>query len=571
MATHAEPLGSAATLSTRIDAALARRGEATVARWKRYGLWQTASGHQLAQRIHTIARGLQALGLARGEVAAVVGDNCLEWLLADLAIMAAGGVAAGLDTHADDDVLAHQLVDCNACVVLVASESVLRRIQRVRARCPALRQVVVLHAQWDHAANQRTALPLATLEATGAGMPERPPAAPNPPDAPALIVFGSAMTGPARGAVFSGRSAGMQAERAATALGLRDTDERLVMTPLHHVLERVAGAHAALLAGTVLNFPERAETVLLDLAELQPTIVQAPPRFWAGLQSAIELNLAETTGLQRWAFQRAHVAGLQGSRGLGDRLALAPVRARLGLARARLCLSAAAPLQASTAEWFAALGRPLVDLYGSAEAGGVVALGVAGHTVTGVAWRIAPDGEIWLRSDALFAGYVQATSSPRTDADGWWASGDVGTQDSDGRLRVAGRTSELLPGHSAAMAPFGSEQALRSSPFVADAFVYRDDAGRICARILLDQDRVVKYAQDRAIPFTHFRSLCQAEGVRELVAALVRETNAAQPALHIERFSLIERALVLGDAEITPALTLRRRLLFDDAGDSLHA
>jgi long-chain acyl-CoA synthetase len=556
MASNDKHHDAGATLATRVDAALARRGDATVARWKRFGLWQTASGHELAKRIGSIACGLQAVGLAPGEVAAVVGDNSLEWLLADLAIMAAGGVAAGLDAHVDDDVLARQLADSGACVVMAAGETVLRRIQRVRTRCPALRQVVVLHEQWDHAADESQAMPLAALEAAGAG---RPAPAATAPDAPALIVFGSAMTGPARGAVLSGRHAGAQAERAAAVLGLTDADERLVMTPLHHVLERVVGAHAALLAGTVLNFPERAETMLLDLAELQPTVVQAAPLVWASLCSSIELNLAETTRLQRWAFRSAHVAGR--SRGLGDRLALAPVRARLGLARARLCLSAGAPMRGSTADWFAALGRPLVDLYGSAEAGGMVALGEVGRTVAGVAWRVADDGEVWLRSDAMFSSYADAPDAPVTDAQGWWATGDFGAQGADGLLHVAGRMTELLPGDAGPVVPFGSEQALRASPYVADAFVYRDAVGRICARILLDQDPVVKYAQDRAIPFTHFRSLCQAAGVRDLVATLVSEVNAAQTTLHIEHFSLIERALALGDAELTPVLALRRRLL----------
>ena len=95
MASNDKQHDAEATLATRVDAALARRGDATVARWKRFGLWQTASGNELTQRIGAIARGLQAVGLAPGEVAAVVGDNSLEWLLADLAIVAAGGVAAG--------------------------------------------------------------------------------------------------------------------------------------------------------------------------------------------------------------------------------------------------------------------------------------------------------------------------------------------------------------------------------------------------------------------------------------------------------------------------------------------
>ncbi len=558
------------SLAAHVGGVLGRRGDATVARWKRYGIWQTASGREMAARIESIGRGLRATGFGDGDVAAVVGDNCLEWVLADLGIVAAGGVSAAIDPHADADAFVGQLVDCGARVLFVAGDRHLQRARRLRERCPALERLVVMHEQWYDGGSEPGVDTLAQLEA-GATAGAAPGAPAGGAEAAALIVFSSGVTGPARGAVLSHRAAIAQADRAGAVLGLRADDERLVLTPLHHVLERVVGVHGALLAGTIVNFPESAETALLDLAELQPTVVQMSPRTWARLRSAIELNLAETTRLQRWAFARAISLGQRARAGgsgwtrllarLSDRLVLAPVRERLGLARARLCLAAGAPARPATLDWFAAIDRPLADLYGMAEAGGVVRLAMAGAAevlAEGIEIRVDDAGEVWIRGDALFTGYVDKTG-PAT-ADGWWSTGDVARQEPGG-LRILGRSAHLLRGDAAPLAPFDAERLLGASPYVADAFLMVDDAGRVCARILLDQDPVVKFAQQRSIPFTHFRSLCAAPGVQAMVEELVAQVNTAIAPIRIERFSLIERSLGLGDAEVTPTLMLRRRLL----------
>jgi len=560
------------SLAARICDALRGRGDATAARWKRYGIWQTASGHELATRIETIGRGLRAQGLRDGEVAAVLGDNGLEWVLADLGIVAAGGVSAAIDPHLDADGIVTQLVDSGARVLFVAGDRHLQRVRRLRARCPALERTVVMHEQWYDGGDDAGIVTLADLEAGAASEVALPPGR---ADAPAIVVFSSGVTGPARGAVLSQRAAVAQARRAAGLLGLRADDERLVLTPLHHVMERVAGVQAALLAGTIVNFPESAETALLDLAELQPTVVQMSPRAWGRLRSLIELNLAETTRLQRWAFRKATGLGERArAQGAGwvrflarvaDRLVLGRVRERIGLGRARLCIAAGAPPRATTLEWFAAIDRPLADLYGMAEAGGAVRLagpGAGASLAEGIEIRLADDGEVWIRGDALFSAYVGAPTSA-VGGDDWWPTGDIAREEA-GALRIVGRRSDLLPGADAPRAPFEAERMLVASPYVADAFLAMDSAGGIVARVLLDQDPVVKFAQQRSIPFTHFRSLCAAPGVRALVEELVAQVNAAIPSLRIERFSLIERPLGLGDPEVTPTLMLRRRLLQED-------
>ncbi|QLH70401.1 AMP-dependent synthetase/ligase [Rhodopseudomonas palustris] len=547
------------TLAGRVIAALRQHGDAVVLRWKRYGLWQPVSGRQFADRIEAIAAGLRAQGVGPGSVGAVMGDNCYEWVLADLAIGAAGGVSAGFDPHGDADDLARVLGDCKVSVLFVAGDDQLHKALGVRERCPSLRRIVAMHQQWDEGAGDPGVIPLSALEAAGRD------GASGTAGREAVIIYTSGSTGPVRGAILGHDAVIVQAERAKQALGLRASDERLSLTPLHHVLERVVGIYASLLAGTVINFPESPDTALADLAELQPTIVQASPQLFARLHAGIMLAIGETTKFQRWACRIAFARGRGGSplRLVTDPLVLAPIRRRLGLCRARLCLSSGAALRPDVADWFAALGRPLTDVYGHAEAGGAVR--IADHHV--MEWKLGDYDELWLRGDALFLGYAGDTA-PATHRDGWWCSGDIARRDGAERYAIVGRLEDVLQRGGERVLPFAAEQALSASPYIADAFVYLDAAGRAVARVLLDSDHAVRYAQDRGIPFTHFQSLCQADEIRALVGEAIADVNRRHTAIRIEHFTLIERALRPGDAALAPSGTLRRHLLKGDDGDA---
>ncbi|UYO50209.1 AMP-binding protein [Rhodopseudomonas palustris] len=549
---------SGTTLAGRIIAALRQHGDAAVLRWKRYGLWQPVGGRRFADRIEAIAAGLRTQGVGPGSVGAVIGDNCYEWVLADLAIGAAGGVSAGLDPHGDADDLARVLGDCKASVLFVAGDDQLHKALRVRERCPSLQRIVAMHQQWDDGAGDPCVMPLSALEAAGrdgaSGTAARE----------AVIIYTSGGTGPVRGAILGHDAVIAQAERAMQVLGLRASDERLSLTPLHHVLERVIGIYASLLAGTVINFPESPDTALADLAELQPTIVQASPQLYARLHAGILLAIGETTKFQRWACRIAFAHGREGSplRMITDSLVLAPIRRRLGLGRARLCLSSGAALRPDVADWFAALGRPLTDIYGHAEAGGAVR--IADHHA--MEWKLGDHDELWLRGDALFLGYAGDTT-PALHRDGWWHTGDIARRESADRYAVVGRLDDVLQRGSERVLPFAAEQELSASPYIADAFVHLDRDGRAVAKVLLDGDHAVRYAQDRGIPFTHFQSLCQADEIRALVGSAIADVNRRHAAIRIERFMLIERALRSGDAELAPSGTLRRHLLKGDDGD----
>lgn len=553
---------NAPTLPGRILGALRRHGDATVARWKRYGLWQPVSGRHMAERIEAIANGLRAQGFAAGDVAAVIGDNCHEWVLADVAIGAAGGVSAGLDPHCDANELARIVNQCQARVLFVSGDDQLHRALQAREHCPGLQRIVTVHQQWDDGAGDAGVTSLASLEAAAkadGALSSRSA------DDPAVIIYSSGSTGRPRGALLSHRAIILQADLAKRSLGLRNDDERLSLTPLHHVLERVVGIYAALLAGTVVNFPESRDTALADLSELQPTVVQASPQLFAKLRAGILLTMADTTTFQRWACRTALALEAKQSplRKLTDAVILGAVRSRIGLQRARLCLSCGAAIQPDLSDWFAAFGRPLTEVYGLAETGGAVRI-ASDHAFD---WKLADDGELWLRGDGLFLGYAGGEAREPAD-DGWWRSGDFAQADGNGGFGVRGRLAHALYRDDARVLPFDSEHALKASPYIADAFVHLGRGGGLRARILLDSDHIVRYAQDRGIPFTHFQSLCRAKEIRYLVAQLIAEVNGRHAAIQIDSFSLIERALRPGDHELSPSLTLRRQMLIEDSADA---
>ena len=522
---------------------LTQRGAQTAMRWKRYGVWQTISGAAMAARVTSIAQGLRGIGLKDGDVAGIIGDNCAEWVLADVAIVAAGGISAGFDAQSDFDELARMLNETRTRILFVAGDVQLHKAMTVRARCAHLQTIIVMHQGWDDGSDATAAMPMADLEAKGSDNTALPA---RDDDAPAFIITTSGMTGPARGAILSGRAVATQAARAAKALGLTPDDERLSLIPIHHVLERVVGIHASLLSGTIINFSENRETALANLVELQPTVILAAPQTWARLKGGIELAMMDATSFQRWACRKAFAGS-----SLGDPLVLAPIRRRIGLGRARLCLSGGAPMRDDVAAWFTAISRPLTDIYGHAETGGAVAL--AGQAING--HRLDRDGGV--SSDTLYLGYAgHGAVALKT-----WSSGDIAIRGGDA-LRVVGRSAHLLGDNKS---PFAAERALIASPFIADAFLHQE-GGHVMAHILIESDAVVKYAQDKSIPFTHFLSLCRSDDIRALIASVIADTNATND-ITIADFMLIERALGPDDAEVSPVLALRRHRLRDDTTD----
>jgi long-chain acyl-CoA synthetase len=562
------------TLGGLLLDALRRSNALPVLRWKRFGVWHPVTGEIAAKRAEFLARGLRASGFSTGDTAMIFAGNCCEWVIADIAIVCAGGVSAGVDASSSAKDLLRMVNEQRAQVLFVEGEHRVQSALSIRHFCPSLRYIVRLREDWSAEATVDV-LSLAELETRGSVQAVNLPSV--SPDAPAVIIYSSGTTGPSRGSVLTHRAICAQVMRAVTGIGLRAGDERLALTPIHHVLERVVGIYAAVAANTIINFAESNDTAFADLAELQPSIVQAAPRIWRSLRSGILLTLKDSTPLQRGAYglamtiagKAANAArpslGLRLVRAAVDWLVLRPIRQRIGVDGARLCLSSGAAWHPEDVNWLRLLARETIDVYGQAETGGVVCLTRLSSAnrrsaiaLEGVETTLSENQEICLRM----------RGSP---TDGWYRSGDIGVVAETGAIAVVGRMSDVPTESSRVrISSYEITQILKASNYIADAAVVLNAVGRSVALILLDFETVVRFAQDHAIPFTHFRSLCQTTEVRELIGQIVEDANRSVPSAAVEAFELIERYLNLGDPEIGPALTLRHYLLSQHRGRVEH-
>jgi long-chain acyl-CoA synthetase len=563
-------------LGTMLTDALRRYGSSPAMRWKRFGLWHPISGEELICRVEAVGRGLRAVGLMPGETAAIFAGNCCESVIADLAILQVGAVSAGFDPHSDGQELSRLVNESRARILFVEGEQRLHKAVGMQKKCPSLKQIILLRKDWSTSDSEANVASIADLESSDASRADRHPDL--SADAPAAIIYSAGMTGQAKGVLLSHRTLCRQIDRASAALDLRPGDERLALMPLHHVLERVVGIYAALASGCVINFAESSETVPADLAELQPSIIQAAPRFWSNLRSRTLFAVAKATPLQRWAYnvamalsKRSRIAKqlplwLRCADLIADRLVRRSIRRHIGLDGARLCVSNGAAWHRDVVDWYRLLGCDIIDLYGQAETGGAVGIsGLASGSgidfFAGIEARISDKHEILLRGEELSFSYIDGRGgSPIGDR--WYRSGDLGISAEGGTIAMTGRMADvILKTCGTCVNPFETEQAIKASSYIADAFLSEDVAGQICAYILIDFDHVVKYAQDQSIPFTHFRSLCQASEIRDLIGRIVSEVNGSGRPPTIDRFELIERVLDANDPAVGPAMTLRRHML----------
>ncbi|HEY9451928.1 MAG TPA: AMP-dependent synthetase/ligase, partial [Bradyrhizobium sp.] len=369
-------------------------------------------------------------------------------------------------------------------------------------------------------------------------------------------------------------------------LALRETDEALNFLPLCHVAERVGGYYISLALGSVMNFAESPETVPDNLREVQPTAFLAVPRVWEKFYSGIMIALKDATSFQNWMYRHALAIGnrvteykLQGdtpplplrlANCAAHYLVFRNIRRMLGLDRCRLAFTGAAPIAPDLIRWYLALGLDMREVYGQTENCGVatvmppdrVKLGSVGKAAPWGEVMISPQGEILIRGDYLFSGYLnQPEKTAETiDAKGWLHTGDVGSIDNEGFVKITDRMKDIIiTSGGKNITPSEIENQLKFSPYVSDAVVIGDKRPYLTCLLMIDQENVEKFAQDHDIPFTNYASLCRAPEIQGLIQREIEAVNVNFARVEtIKKFFLIERQLTPEDEELTPTMKLKR-------------
>ncbi|SDW42911.1 long-chain acyl-CoA synthetase [Ruegeria halocynthiae] len=573
----------------------AELGSRTAHREKDFGIWKSYSWADYWQHAKWIGLALRKLGLQRGEVVSILSEDRKEWAWFDMGIQCVGGIASGVYTTDSASQLKYLINDSSSRFLIVEDEEQLDKFLETEDDLPDLSKVIILEDEGLHDLDHPRCMLIGDLYALGRQAETEEPGAFEAEIAlgtsqdTALLVYTSGTTGKPKGAMLSNENIMAAIESGAHALPARDTDEQLCFLPLCHILERDVSIYFPLASKSTVNFAESPETVFANMQEVSPSTFTAVPRVWEKIYSQVQFMENEATPTGRLAFACALKAGMARAEYilagkpvptavalrflLWDRLVLRNLRRMLGMDRLRRGGSGAAPISPELLKWYWAIGVPLVEGFGMTETSGIAALnllndnrvGTVGRPVPGNDLRISEDGEIQIKGLNVFQGYWRNnTKTAETfTADGWLRTGDVGQIDNDGYVTITGRLKDIIITTGGKnISPAEIESGLKFSQYISDAVIVGDRRKYLTALIMIDQENVEKFAQERKIPFSNFASLCAAPEVAALIGDEVTAVNKRVARVEqIKDFRLIDVLLIAEDEELTATMKLKRGLV----------
>jgi long-chain acyl-CoA synthetase len=567
--------------------AVQARGSHIFLREKKLGIWRSWSWQQVGDAVREMAQGLQALGLGKGDVSAILANTRLEWLLADLAIQSTAGTANGVYPTDAASQVQYLCQDSSARLIFVEDDEQLDKVLEVREQLPLLRWVVVMDMQGLERFQDPSVISLEQLRERGraAGGDLLWPQLSS--EDLAILVYTSGTTGKPKGAMHSQGGLIYATRSAVHNLPQSALDERICFLPLCHIAERIIGAYSAILSGATLNFVESPETFAENVREVAPHILFAVPRVWEKFYSSVHIAVREAGKLQQLSYAWSLGVGRQVSDAvlarrpvsallklkfeLANLLVLGNVRRLLGIHRARALLSGAAPISPELIRWFLALGVPMIEgwgmtetcAYGTLTRPDAIRPGSIGPAAHGVEMKLDPQtGEMLTRGPHLFKGYLNLPDKTAEvmDAEGWFHTGDVGTVDAEGIYRITDRMKDIIiTAGGKNITPSEFENQLKFSPYITDAVVIGDRRAYLTALIMIDQDNVERFAQEEDVPFSNYASLTRAPEVLKLIQNEVDRVNREFARVEqVKAFRLLDTQLSAEDEELTPTMKLKR-------------
>ncbi len=567
-------------------------GDKTAHREKDLGIWRSHSWNDYYRRARRIGLGLVSLGLKRNDVVSILSEDNKEWLYSDLGIQCVGGIASGVYTTDSPKQLAYLVNDSDSRFLFVENDEMLDKYLEIKDEVPSLVKVIVYERDGLHDFNDDNVIFLDELYDIGEKLlqsePERFEAEieKSEPDDIGLLIYTSGTTGKPKGAMISNENIVFTLSSVSRVLPSFEDDEQLCFLPLCHVLERNTSAYTPIFSKTTVNFAESTETVFDNLQEVAPHVFTAVPRVWEKIYSRVSILAEDGTSFGKWSYSRALKTGLARAEfiiankevpaaletrfKIWDFLVLRNLRRMLGMDNIRRATTGAAPISPDLLMWYRAIGINLLEGLGQTEGSGISALnlidrnknGTVGPAIPGTDIRIADDGEIQMKGANVFPGYWNApdkTAETMTD-DGYLKTGDVGHLDDDGFLTITGRLKDIIiTAGGKNITPSEIENKLKFSPLISDAVVIGDRRKYLTCLIMIDQENVEKFAQDRRIPFNDFASLCAAKEVQEKIGKIIEDVNEDFARVEqIKNFRLIDVLLTAEDDELTATMKLKR-------------
>ncbi|TXS55108.1 AMP-dependent synthetase/ligase [Streptomyces sp. t39] len=562
--------------------------------------WRSLSWGQAADRVYAIAAGLIELGVAAEDRVALASATRVEWILADLGVMCAGGATTTVYPSTNAEESAYILSDSESRVLIAEDAAQLAKAREKRAELPALKHVVVIDSEGvepDAADPEGFVLGLAELETRGAAYLEKHPEAVKEriaaitADQLATLIYTSGTTGRPKGVRLPHDNWSYMAKAiAATGLVTKD-DVQYLWLPLAHVFGKVLTS-GQIEVGHVTAVDGRVDKIIENLPVVQPTYMAAVPRIFEKVYNGVAAKARAGGGAKykifQWAagvareyakvtqdnFRRTGNAsapfGLSTKHKVADALVYSKLRDAFG-GRLRAAVSGSAALAPEIGYFFAGAGIHILEGYGLTESsaasfvnpGEAYRTGTVGKPLPGTEVRIADDGEILLRGPGIMEGYhgLPDKTAEVLEPDGWFHTGDIGELSADGYLRITDRKKDLIKTSGGKyIAPAEVEGQFKAvCPFVSNILVHGADRNFCTALIALDEPAILGWAADNGLAGKSYAEVVAAPQTEKLVESYVARLNEGlQRWQTIKKFRLLPRDLDIEHGELTPSLKLKR-------------
>jgi long-chain acyl-CoA synthetase len=566
--------------------------------------YQDMSWGVYAQLVRQIAFGLAAHGLEPGGTAAIFSAGTHLWIAADFAIIANGGKSTPIYPTSSQSDIEAILSNSEAKFVFVQDEKLMKKVLDLRDKLPHLKQIILFKKaceakNWQelcqefnlHAVADKGLITfIDELKLSGDQLAKEHPQLIDERmndtklDDPATIIYTSGTTGSPKGAVLTHNNIISIIEAIKPVLPIGETDVYLSYLPLSHVFERVCGQFYWASSGGVIAFAESIETMAKNLGEVEPTMLLVVPRvldrIYTKVRSGITGASPRAQKLIEWAIgvgkevvqakseNKPLRLGLKLKLALSEKLVFRKLRERIGK-RLRLVVSGGAPATPAAIEFFNAIGISTMEGYGLTETCAPshvnrqqrVKIGTVGPALPSVEVKIAEDGEILMRGPSIVQSYFKnEVATNEAFKDGWFHTGDIGTVDGDGYLRITDRKKDLIINSAGKnIAPQRIEAIVKSIPNTSQAVVFGDKQKALVALITMDELATVEYARENNWNFQNYEDLSQSSELNNWLRKEIRlRSGQLADYEQVKKFRILPADLSVESGELTATLKVKR-------------
>ena len=581
------------TLPTLLAERAKNEPNAVALRQKYLGIWNEITWQDYLKNVELVAVSLsQELHFKSGEKLAIIGENRPQWLYAQMATQLLGGISVGIYQESLPDQIEFYLNDCKARIVIVEDQEQVDKLLEIEDRLPLVEHIIYYNKQGlRHYKHSKLSF-LDDLMQKGQDLLKghvnfyEEQANKLDTHSPTVIAYSAATSGRPKGAILTHFNLINAAKNLTEQEEMKKNDDYFSFLPLSWVNEKVVSTVVPLLIGFAINFPEKPHTVMVDLREIGPQTLLAPPRVYQSLMSNFTIRMEGASWFKRKVYNFFKKYGdkkavadannevLSGMDKLmyflGDAIIFSAIRDHLGLGRLRRAYVAGAALQQDAFHFYHSIGVNLKQTYGGTEVAGIafvqpdrqIKSGSSGVPIPNTEVKIGEDGIVYMKNNAIFSEYLHEEDQKQI-IDGWLSLGDCGYIDELGHLHILDRQEDVITNTDGEVIyPRLVENELKSSPYIQEAVCFGKDKPYMTAILNIDMNSVGRWADKNRILYTEYSDLSRNTKVVELIEQQVEQLmSKLSPQNRVKKFSILHKQFTADQGELTRTLKIRRNFV----------